>query len=514
MVPVVEALAGRGPGLGRHREARRWPRPPWRPGPPWSTTSPPSPVAGGRRDRRRLGGHAHAGRRPRTMQDDPRYDDVVAEVARAPARAGRRRPGRPGWPRSGSTPASASARPSHHNLALLRHLPELVAGRRRLRRCWWAPAASASSGCWRRARAAGRPAPSPTGSRARWPRPPGPWWRGAGMVRVHDVARHGRRPARLVDAVRSGAGMVKGKWAAGIPPRNFTWVIKDHLAVSERPGGFAPNHRRVRRQEEIIWLRVQGFDRVVSLLPSPHNLAAYDEEGLAWAHYPLAAHRATPAAGPRRPATATSTARWPPGERILVHQEELGDRVMGVVAGYLVWSDRLPSGPQADRRGRAHDRAPHGAEPGRELVASPAAGRHVAPDQAPGDHPAGPVSRTGSRSVEACGWSGPTASCPRSGTGPSPSRSTSTWPSTWTPARRSDDLADTVDYGALAARRRPTWWPAAPPAARGPGRRRWPARALTSDPRIAAVEVDRPQAAAAAGPRRGLDRGPGRRRGR
>ena len=36
---------------------------------------------------------------------------------------------------------------------------------------------------------------------------------------------------------------MKGKWAAGIPPRNFTWVIKDRLAMSERPGGFAPNHR-------------------------------------------------------------------------------------------------------------------------------------------------------------------------------------------------------------------------------------------------------------------------------
>ncbi len=35
------------------------------------------------------------------------------------------------------------------------------------------------------------------------------------------------------------------------------------------------------------------------------------------------------------------------GERILIHQEELGDRVTGVVAGYLLWSGRLPSGPQA-----------------------------------------------------------------------------------------------------------------------------------------------------------------------
>ena len=35
------------------------------------------------------------------------------------------------------------------------------------------------------------------------------------------------------------------------------------------------------------------------------------------------------------------------GERLLVHQEELGDRLMGVVAGYLLWSGRLPGGPQA-----------------------------------------------------------------------------------------------------------------------------------------------------------------------
>jgi hypothetical protein len=40
-------------------------------------------------------------------------------------------------------------------------------------------------------------------------------------------------------------------------------------------------------------------------------------------------------------------ARIGAGERVLVHQEELGDRVAGVVAGYLLWSDRLPSGPQS-----------------------------------------------------------------------------------------------------------------------------------------------------------------------
>ena len=61
---------------------------------------------------------------------------------------------------------------------------------------------------------------------------------------------------------------MKGKWAQGIQPRNFAWVIKDRLAICERPGGYGANHRRVRRQEEIIWLREQGFGVVISLLPS------------------------------------------------------------------------------------------------------------------------------------------------------------------------------------------------------------------------------------------------------
>ena len=138
---------------------------------------------------------------------------------------------------------------------------------------------------------------------------------------------------------------MKGKWAAGIPPRNFTWVIKDRLAMSERPGGFAPNHRKVRRQEEIIWLQVQGFNRVVSLLPSSHNLQAYEEKALASVHYPL------PATGDVRGVLADVYrdvhGRLTAGERILIHQEELGDRVSGVIAGYLLWSSRLPSGPQA-----------------------------------------------------------------------------------------------------------------------------------------------------------------------
>jgi hypothetical protein len=138
---------------------------------------------------------------------------------------------------------------------------------------------------------------------------------------------------------------MKSKWAEGVMPRFFAWVIQDTLAISERPGGYARNHRRVRRQEEIIWLRTHGFSRVVSLLGSPHNLHAYDELGMPWSHFPL-----VPATDPRSvlPGLYRELDEWlRAGERILLHQEALGDELMGVVGGYLWWSERVPGGPHA-----------------------------------------------------------------------------------------------------------------------------------------------------------------------
>ena len=80
---------------------------------------------------------------------------------------------------------------------------------------------------------------------------------------------------------------LRGKWALGITPRNFTWIMKDKLAVCERPGGYGDNHRRVRRQEEIIWLRENGFGCLISIIPAPHNLHNYDELGLPYRHRPF-----------------------------------------------------------------------------------------------------------------------------------------------------------------------------------------------------------------------------------
>jgi hypothetical protein len=135
----------------------------------------------------------------------------------------------------------------------------------------------------------------------------------------------------------------KGKWAQGITPRHFAWVIKDKLAISERPGGYGANHRKVRRQEEIIWIREQEFTMVVSVIPAPHNLHNYDELGVKWVHCAV-----QPGDDPAKvlkvlyPELKSLTAGT---GKVLLHGEELGDRVCGVVAGYLLWSGLLPDGP-------------------------------------------------------------------------------------------------------------------------------------------------------------------------
>ncbi|MGI9602956.1 MAG: hypothetical protein ACR2QE_13805 [Acidimicrobiales bacterium] len=136
---------------------------------------------------------------------------------------------------------------------------------------------------------------------------------------------------------------MKGKWAQGIEPRNFTWILRDQLAVCERPGGYGVNHRRVRRQEEIIWIRENGFDVVVSLIPSPHNLHNYDELGVSWQHLPFNG----PNDGPLvlRDIFTALGAHLDAGEKVLVHREELGDHVCGLLAGYLRYTGLISTGP-------------------------------------------------------------------------------------------------------------------------------------------------------------------------
>jgi hypothetical protein len=137
----------------------------------------------------------------------------------------------------------------------------------------------------------------------------------------------------------------RGKWAQGIEPRNFTWILQGKLAVCERPGGYGQNHRKVRRQEEIIWLREQGFTMVVSLAASPHNLHNYDEMGLPWRHRPFTRGEDQLAYLDRLfPELRQLLIE---GGKVIVHQDEVGDRLAGLMAAYVLWNRLVPGGPQA-----------------------------------------------------------------------------------------------------------------------------------------------------------------------
>jgi dihydropteroate synthase len=133
---------------------------------------------------------------PRTMQDDPRYDDVVAEVAGfLSARAHAALEG--GVYEVWVDPGIGFGKTASHNLALLHHLPELVAE--------GFPVLVGTSRKSFLGRLSPGPAGEPSGVEARLPGSiaTATWamLAGASMVRVHDVPS-AVQAATLVGATR------------------------------------------------------------------------------------------------------------------------------------------------------------------------------------------------------------------------------------------------------------------------------------------------------------------------
>lgn len=138
---------------------------------------------------------------------------------------------------------------------------------------------------------------------------------------------------------------MRGKWADGIEPRHFHWIVKDSLAICERPGGYGAQHRRVRRMEEIIWIRQNDFDWVISHIDAPHNLHNYEEQDVPYLHRPIT--MGDHAAANLDLMYGELHTLLESGRRVLAHQEELGDQLCGYIAGYLVWSKLVELPPKA-----------------------------------------------------------------------------------------------------------------------------------------------------------------------
>lgn len=139
---------------------------------------------------------------------------------------------------------------------------------------------------------------------------------------------------------------LRGKWAEGIEPRHFRWIVKDSLAICERPGGYGAQHRPVRRMEEIIWIRQREFDLVISIIDAPHNLHNYAEYDLPHVHRPITDGQ-SPEAQYLDAVYGELHGLLGAGKRILIHREELGDVMCGFIAGYLLWSGMIDTSPKA-----------------------------------------------------------------------------------------------------------------------------------------------------------------------
>lgn len=140
--------------------------------------------------------------------------------------------------------------------------------------------------------------------------------------------------------------MAKGKWALGLEPRYFTWIIKEQLAISERPGGLARNHRKVRRTEELSWIAQHGFTKVISLLDTPHNLTAYTEANISSEHLRLGKPDEYKLTLP--PIYVTLGALLAnPTQKVLLHHEEFSDMLFGVIGGFLWYTGLIKDDIQA-----------------------------------------------------------------------------------------------------------------------------------------------------------------------
>ena len=121
---------------------------------------------------------------------------------------------------------------------------------------------------------------------------------------------------------------------AGLEPRGFKWIIAGRLAMSERIGGYGFQHRRVRREEEITWLKDQGINTVLSFLPSNQNQAAYESAGFSVFHRPIEEELETPDV--QEIFAQFDEALAPHGASLLVHRDLIDDVIVGLLGGYLV----------------------------------------------------------------------------------------------------------------------------------------------------------------------------------
>ena len=126
---------------------------------------------------------------------------------------------------------------------------------------------------------------------------------------------------------------------AGLKPNDFYWIIEGKLALSECIGGGGLTSRKIRREEEIQWVKGQGINSIFSLLESDFNLKNYQEVGFRTYHFPFGDN--IPKESVEVIFEAIKEALSDKERKLLIHREYLDEEVPGVLAGYLIYSKLL-----------------------------------------------------------------------------------------------------------------------------------------------------------------------------
>lgn len=153
----------------------------------------------------------------------------------------------------------------------------------------------------------------------------------------------------------------------GLQPRSLSWILPHRLAIGERPGGYGTTHRRIRREEEIAWLKKEGFVAVVSLLPGTNNLQAYDEAGLRFMHLPVTWDDVEDRLGAIFDDLDQLALR--DEAKTYVHGDDVDDLLVGICGGYLLHLGLVQNHPSAVATIEAATGRPLGPE-GRAIVAA------------------------------------------------------------------------------------------------------------------------------------------------
>src|SRR3954452_24801605 len=119
--------------------------------------------------------------------------------------------------------------------------------------------------------------------------PSSSWRSVTGAAATQPSTRHMRdRGTRRRESTPGGESRARRPLRGMDTPKRIWWARPGKLCALERPGGGGRSHRPERRAAEIDYLKANGVRMVVSLMPTRHNLAHYEDAGLESRHLPLA----------------------------------------------------------------------------------------------------------------------------------------------------------------------------------------------------------------------------------